>query len=182
MNITFAKATNIHKDTIFNWLLESHVQEFWDNSQEHKDDILNFIDKRPQTYFEGTTEYWVGFIDNEPFAFILSDILKKEEIDLPEIYRANMSQTGHTISLDFCIGNKKYLGQGLGTLTLSKFMTFYISEVDTKSDTFFIDPDESNPRAINVYNKAGFTKVGQYVATKGAFVGHNGFLMVKKYE
>ena len=41
--ITFEKATTTYEEIIFSWLAEPHVQEFWDNSQEHKDDILNFI-------------------------------------------------------------------------------------------------------------------------------------------
>ena len=45
---------------------------------------------------------------------------------------------------------------------------------------FFIDPDENNPRAIRVYNKAGFNKAGQYEVTEGCFIGHGSDLMVKK--
>jgi len=91
-----------------------------------------------------------------------------------------MSQVGHTISLDFGIGNKKYLGCGFGAPTLSAFVTFYKDEVDNKADTFFIDPDENNPRAIRVYNKAGFNKAGQYEVTEGCFIWHGSDLMVKK--
>ena len=91
-----------------------------------------------------------------------------------------MSQVEHTISLDVGIGNKKYLGCGLGAPTLSAFVTFYKDEVDNKADTFFIDPDENNPRAIRVYNKAGFNKAGQYEVTEGCFIGHGSDLMVKK--
>jgi hypothetical protein len=46
MNITFKKATLADKETIFSWLAEPHMMEFWDNSQEHKDDILNFMNGR----------------------------------------------------------------------------------------------------------------------------------------
>lgn len=37
------------------WLNEPHVQEFWDNTQAHKEDILNFIQgrKTPSQYAEG---------------------------------------------------------------------------------------------------------------------------------
>lgn len=178
--ITFEKATTIYEEIIFSWLAEPHVQEFWDNSQEHKDDILNFIYGHQQTYFAGTTQYWIGFIDRNPHAFILSDILKQDQTDLSKTHLANMSATAHTISLDFCIGNKKYLGRGLAASTLSEFMIFYKKEIDPKADTFFIDPDENNPRAIRVYHKAGFVKVGEYQATQGAFIGHNSDLMVKK--
>jgi RimJ/RimL family protein N-acetyltransferase len=180
MKIHFEKVTGAHLDTIFSWLLQPHIIEFWDNSQEHKDDILNFILGKPQTYFAGTTKYWIGLIDNEPYAFVLSDILKKDQEDLSETHLANMSETGHTISLDFAIGNKEYLGRGLAAPTLSAFMLFYKRDIDPKADTFFIDPDEDNPRAIRVYNKAGFIKVGQYQAKQEEFIGHNSDLMVKK--
>ena len=57
MNIHFEKAALKHIDIIFSWLQEKHIQEFWDNSQNHKDDILNFIHEKPQKYFAGTMEY-----------------------------------------------------------------------------------------------------------------------------
>lgn len=41
-NISFEKATLPHKDLIFAWLEKPHVQEFWDNSSEHREDILLF--------------------------------------------------------------------------------------------------------------------------------------------
>ena len=59
MNINFEKTSISDIDTIFSWLAEPHMIEFWDHSQEHKDDILNFIYNKPQTYFEGTTHYSV---------------------------------------------------------------------------------------------------------------------------
>ncbi|MCE2730696.1 MAG: hypothetical protein LW599_01220 [Rickettsiaceae bacterium] len=57
MNIHFEKAALKHIDIIFSWFQEKHIQEFWDNSQNHKDDILNFIYEKPQKYFAGTTKY-----------------------------------------------------------------------------------------------------------------------------
>lgn len=53
--IEFEQATLKHKDIIFQWLAEPHMQEFWDNSQEHKDDILIFMNgrKKASSYFNG---------------------------------------------------------------------------------------------------------------------------------
>ena len=48
------------------------------------------------------------------------------------------------------------------------------------ADTFFIDPDENNPRAKHVYAKAGFEHVGDYSPHEGAFIGSTSLLMVKK--
>jgi len=179
MNIHFEKASLKHKDTIFSWLAEPHMMEFWDNSQEHKDDILNFIHKRKQHYFYGTTMYWVGLTDGEPFCFLLSDILQENQ-DLSAIHRNYMSKSGHTISLDFGIGNKNHLGKGLAAPTLAAFVNFYHNQIDPLADTFFIDPDENNPRAKHVYTKAGFEQVGEFDVQDGVFKGSVSYLMVKK--
>ncbi|WP_424492212.1 hypothetical protein ACE5D9_07315 [Rickettsia sp. 2024-CO-Wats] len=61
-----------------------------------------------------------------------------------------MSKSGHTITLDFGIGNKNFLGQGLASSTLAAFIKFYHKYIDPLSDTFFIDPDENKPRAIRL--------------------------------
>lgn len=179
--IYFEKATLAHEETIFKWLAEPHMQEFWDNTPEHKNDILNFIYGRKQHYFAGTTMYWVALINAQPFAFILSDEILPVETDLPHIYREHLSKTGRTISLDFGIGNKDFLGKGLAATTLMQFTTFYQKQIDPLADVFLIDPDENNPRALHVYEKAGFKLVGNYVPSNGAFIGSTSYLMVKHF-
>lgn len=181
LNITFEKASLAHEEIIFQWLSEPHMMEFWDNTQEHKDDIRNFIYGRKQEYFKGTTKYWIGSIDNQPYAFILTDEIKSSEHDLPALLREHLSTTGHTIVLDFGIGNKMFLGKGLAAPTLKAIIQFYQSNVDHDADTYFIDPDEHNPRAIHVYEQAGFKIVGkEEPATKGGFIGQQSLLMVQK--
>lgn len=179
MNLHFEKAAPHHQDTIFQWLAEPHMIEFWDNSQDHKNDILNFIHGRKQTYFYGTTQYWIGLMDNTPFSFILSDIFLEHQ-GLSKAHKRHLSPSGHTIGLDFGIGNTDYLGKGLSAPTLDAFVHFYQGQVDPLADTFFIDPDANNPRACHVYGKAGFQYVGDYNVQAGAFVGHISHLMVRK--
>lgn len=180
--IHFEKATLAHKDLIFEWLDEPHIKEFWDNSQEHKGDLLNFINGRKQHYFYGTTRYWLGYYDNHPFCFVLSDELLSNQKDLTERRRVHLSKDGKTISLDFGIGNSAFLGKGLAAPTLMAFTKFYQGEIDPKADTFFIDPDENNPRTQHVYEKAGFKIIGKAVLQKGYFIGSESFIMVKKLE
>jgi hypothetical protein len=54
VTLSFEKISLRHIDIIFNWLAEPFVQEFWDNTQGHKDDILNFVHgrKEPSNYPE----------------------------------------------------------------------------------------------------------------------------------
>lgn len=101
------------------------MQEFWDNSQEHKDDIINFINGRvtPSAYFNGIINYWIGFMDGEPFCFILTS---KEGPDrpCPQIYTDHMSTTGSSYSLDFGIGNISFLNKGLAAQHLRPLLAF----------------------------------------------------------
>lgn len=95
------------------------------------------------------------------------------------MHRHHLSKNGHTITIDFGIGNIVFLGKGLAAPTLQAFTEFYKREIDPKADTFFIDPVENNPRAFHVYEKAGFQMVAYYVMKGGAFEGQKAFLMVK---
>lgn len=59
--IAFKKVHLLHYPFIFKWLEETHVKEWWDNSPEHKADILNFMQGRSQlsSYFEGHPTYFM---------------------------------------------------------------------------------------------------------------------------
>lgn len=141
--------------------------------------IENFIYGRKQHYFYGTTKYWVGYFEDQPFCFILTDdILPSQE--MTDIHRAHLSSSGHTICLDFGIGNTEFLGKHLASPTLETFIEFYRETIDPVADTFFIDPNQNNPRAIHVYLKAGFEMTGSFAVESGFFEGNQSHLLVKK--
>lgn len=180
--IHFEKATSKYRDTIFKWLEEPHVKEFWDNSQAHKDDIENFINgrKEPSEYADGRYVYWIGLLDTLPFCLLMT-IQEFPGEDRPDIKEAHLSRTGHTFGIDYMIGSKDHFGKGLGAKTLDCFTEFFQREVEQNADTFLIDPDESNPRAKHVYSKAGFKHVGDFImGGKGVFAGRKTHLMEKK--
>lgn len=162
--ITFEKATIHHRKIIFSWLAESHVQEFWDNIQSHKDDILNFMEgrKSPSSYFNGKYIYWVASCDGEPYAMLMT-IQATHKDDIGELKLSHLSKTGHTYGIDYMIGNTKYFGKGYGVRTLTEFVDFLRNSVDKKADTIFIDPAIDNPRAKRVYEKAGFKHIADFV-------------------
>jgi len=181
MNIQFEKATLAHKDTIFEWLDKPHVKEFWDNSPEHREDILNFMEGREErsSYFDGIFTYWVGSINGEPYSLLMtSEVIPAP--DLPKEWIPFLSKTGKTLSIDFMIGNEKFFGKGLASPTLRAFTQFIKLNVDPAVDMFIIDPAETNPRAEHVYEKAGFKTVAEFLRDDGYFKGIKHFLMIKK--
>lgn len=182
-NITFEKVTNIHKEIIFSWLAESHAQQFWDNTQEHKDDIINFINGRvkPSNYCDGKYLYWIATAFDKPYAMLMT-IQETILDDIGDLKHAHLSRTGHTYGIDFMIGNPDYLGKGYGAKTLVEFMNYFRSTFDNKADVFLIDPAKDNPRAKHVYEKAGFAYIDDFVMAgdcSGAGKLHH--LLIKKY-
>ncbi len=162
--ITFKQAIPSNKTMIFSWLAEPHVQEFWDNSQAHKDDIVNFINGRKEAshYCNGKYIYWIALSDKKPFAMIMT-IQASPEDDIEELKLSHLSKTGNTYGIDFMIGNPNYLGKGYAATTLAEFIDFFQQEFDPKADTFLIDPTADNPRAKHVYEKAGFEHVDDFM-------------------
>lgn len=162
--ITFRRASPEYKTDVWKWLEEPHVREFWDNSLEHREDIRIFMEGRQEAspYWEGIFDYWIGFAGGEPFCLLMTSEVEGSESDLPEVWRDYVSKTGKTLTVDFMIGNRKYLGCGLAAPTLEGFTKFIRQAVDPVVDTFFIDPADSNVRARHVYEKGGFRVVASF--------------------
>ncbi len=187
--ITFERATFEHKETLFQWLDEPHVMEFWDNAPEHRLDIINFMEGRTtrSPYFNGDHNYayWIGFIGKDPFALMMtSELLKEQCLAEKSPYIPlfdHLFQGGKTIALDFMIGNTHYLGKGLAAPTLCAFMDFFKDSIDPSATMYMIDPSHDNPRAQHVYQKAGFRKIGTYTSQRGYFEGDTSDVMIKKY-
>ena len=184
MKIDFRTAQLSDKEMIFSWLTEPHVQEFWDSSEAHKQDILNFINGRkiPSTYCEGKYQYWIAEYDSQPYALLM--IIPTTQLDPVDLIKKRyLSQTGATYSIDYMIGNPSFVGKGYGALTLSSFIEFYREKIEVTADTFLIDPTTDNPRAKHVYEKAGFKCVGNFIMKEAGASGVNKehHLLVKNF-
>ena len=180
--ITFEKASPKHRENVFEWLEAPHVKEFWDNSQNHRDDILIFMDgrKEPSPYFDGIFDYWIGLINNDPYCLVMTSEILPTQTDLSDLWKSNLSKNGKTFSIDFMIGHQKYFGKGLAAPTLEAFTDFIKDKFYPSVDTFFIDPEESNGRAKHVYEKAGFNYVADFHRDSNGEKDVRHFLMVKK--
>lgn len=174
----FLSVNKTHLTLLFNWLDAPHVKAFWDNSPEHRDDIIHFADgrKTPSTYFGGAFSYWIGFVEKNAFCLIMTSLLQPLD-DLPTLWIDHLADSGHTYSLDFCIGNIDYLGKRKAAPTLQAFMRFFQQTVDPHAVRFLIDPDAENTRAIKAYASAGFSPVGDFEMPKGYFAGQKTLLM-----
>lgn len=179
---TFKKLGVEHREIVLQWLSEPHIVEFWDTSPEFREDLLIFINgrKEPSPYWNGMFDYWVGSANTEPYCLLMTSEVRADQSDLPETWRPHLSPTGRTWSIDFMIGNNKYLGKGLAAPTLKAFMQFVREKMHPSVDTFFIDPAASNSRAKHVYEKAGFVNLETFYRNCGNEKNVKHFLMVER--
>lgn len=167
---------------INSWLGQSYVQDFWDNSVEHRQDIQIFSQGRKVSspYFGGCFSYWLGFLNGKPFSLIMTSNLNPEDESLPKAYRPHLLSRGKTCSLDFMIGDKAPLGKGLAAPTLKAFTEYFSRSVDPKVRSFILDPEKDNLKAFKSYERAGVQCVDSFTQEGGAFDQKEHFLMVKK--
>lgn len=142
-----------HRSLVHQWLALPHVTEWFygeglASTFKHLDEILN-----------GSTaaQYWIAYDIDHPFAFLITSYVKKPD----DLYARWCSQKGEAITLDMLIGDLDYLGQGLAHILIHEFLVSqfpHVAEV-------LIDPEATNTRAIHVYQKAGFTVVGEFIPT-----------------
>lgn len=183
MTISFEKAMLPHQQRVLSWLDKPHVRTFWDNSEAHRADIDIFMQGRkiPSPYFDGIFDYWIGAKNNQPFCMMMSNKVCIDD-NVPDIWKKNLSVSGHTVGLDFMIGEEAFLGKGLAHIAINAFISFYLLNIDTKADTFFIDPDKNNHRALRAYEKAGFIKIGEFLPMEGVFKENETIFMIKNTE
>jgi RimJ/RimL family protein N-acetyltransferase len=183
-SLIFRQITPADISLIFSWLKEAHVLEFWDSSQAHKEDILNFAQGRhkPSSYFQGKYTYWIIELEGKPFAFIMTvPISIRDPVD--DIKLTYLSKAGRTYGIDYMIGCPDFLSQGYGAPTLKACIDFFRFKIDPKADIFLIDPATNNPRAKYVYEKAGFKHVADFIMQEigASGSGQKHHLLVKQF-
>jgi aminoglycoside 6'-N-acetyltransferase len=151
MNITFISLTELHFPLLLKWLTTEHVKAWWDKDINWTRELIR---KKYTQYIEGhkSIDAYIICADAEPIGYIqyynVHDFPR--DSDIPALPPT-------CASLDWYIGEPKYLGKGVGTKALELFINEYIF---TKFDSIFVDPDKKNLAAIRAYEKVGFALWG----------------------
>lgn len=102
--------------------------------------------KKPfQAYIIGVDAVPAGYIQ----LYNAHDFLREDNDSLAEL-------SDSLAALDIFIGEKEFLGKGLGSRILTQFLEEY---VDPHYDACLVDPDTANIGAIRAYEKAGFKEI-----------------------
>ena len=155
--INFRKASLSDETLVRAWFNKPHVQEFWDNSGDTWRNFKNYIKNQ-----KILIDYWICSYDTQPYGLILTSNAAEptpEEFptDSDDLLITHLEPVGVTFTIDFFIGEEDFLGKGFSYRTLEKF-----AEIQDPSVTgFVISPAKTNTKAIHIYEKYGFMKVGE---------------------
>lgn len=160
---TFKPVVESQQEMIHKWLQQDYIKE-WIHGQGLQN-TLTGLTKFIQLYKETQaidrhspiTQHWIGYEEDKPLVYLLtSNTLKDEESD----YSKHRETEGLAITLDIFICDKEYLGKGLATQIIREFLLSQFSDVTE----VFIDPEQTNKKAVHVYQKAGFKIIDEYIA------------------
>ncbi len=144
-HITLRSANPEHKALLFIWSTESDATPFW-YGELYNEPIptrKGFDDEFPDYYFDGSKPY-------KGRSFIIYDGLNPiGQINYNEIDQKNRSS-----EFDIIIANHSNQNKGVGTEAVRIFTDWLFATFEL--DKMFVHVLEANPRAIRVYEKAGY--------------------------
>ena len=147
-DISFRRLQTEDLNLLHKWLNEPHVHEWYDKDKEN---TIEAITERygPKSKTAGLTDCYVVSYENKPLGYIQ----KYKVNDWPE-FADYVGYDDHTASVDLFIGAPSFMGQGLGSLMLKKFLKEVVF-ADPDISTCIIGPEPENKRGIRAYEKAG---------------------------
>ncbi len=138
---------------VLEWFKQEHVAQFWNGVglQNTLKSIETFVSGKETSF-----HIWIAYEQQIPFAY-----LKTARIDLEKdpLYAQYCDVEAIAITLDLFIGDTRYLGKGLAHIMIQELL----QQKFLHASDIFIDPAVDNPRAIHVYEKAGFKKLEEFI-------------------
>ena len=156
MHISFVKLQAQYFPLLLKWLDEPFISKWWDRDVEWN---IGLIEKKYTPYTKGYKESngirkpihaFIIQVDDVPIGYIQY----YNKYDFPPEKNFSLDKMPASLAaIDFYIGEKDYIGKGIGAKLLGKFLMGYVFK---KFNACFVDPASSNNAAIHTYRKVGF--------------------------
>lgn len=172
--IAFKKAGKSDQKLIQAWLDKPHIKEYWDNAQEIMARFESSLKKG-----EDHRNFWICFYHQEPFGLMITldvTVPNPHAKEILDHLTPWIEPEGKTLIFDFVIAEEVFLGKGLASEVLKKF----IEVLDVSDKALLADPEVKNEKGIHILEKAGFVKVSTFIRGQGFFRGKPHYLLKLK--
>ncbi len=151
-SIHFKYLRKDQEEMVKQWLSQDYVSEFWNGVglENTLKSISQFVNGKEDLY-----TLWIAYAESTPFGYLMVS-----KVDLAkDNFARKLSANSKAITLDLLIGDRFYLGKGLGCRMIRELL---LQKYGDRTDVF-IDPEINNSKAIHVYEKVGFQKVEEFI-------------------
>ncbi len=145
--IRFKLITEKDLEQLYVWLQLRHIREFWDDGDRTIEQVRSHFFQKNQV------KRYIIFIDEQAVGYIQAYV-----IDAKHEYKKFVLPKESTIGIDYFIGNSSFLGRGFAIPILRDFIKLHCSV-----NQILVDPIPGNQKAIRIYKKFGFIKIGIHV-------------------
>jgi aminoglycoside 6'-N-acetyltransferase len=135
------------------WLSREHVKRWW--TEPSPDEVVEHYG--PAIEGREPTDLYVIQMDEEPIGFIQT-YLATDHPDWERIIQVGKGVAG----VDLFIGEPEFLGRGIGTRALTRFVEDIVFDRPT-TRACVADPDAENVVSLLIFEKAGFSRAREFV-------------------
>jgi RimJ/RimL family protein N-acetyltransferase len=146
--LQFQRLTHADLPLMHRWLTGDHVRQWYAKRSLSYTDVLHRY--QPFINRECPTEPFLIVYAATPIGYIQTYAL----VDYPD-YNLYVQADDRAAGVDLFIGEPRYLGQGLGSLSLRAFLTTIVF-ANPRFTSCIMGPEPANQRAIRTYEGVGF--------------------------
>lgn len=139
---------------IYGWIKRPHIFEWWG-----KPTWEDYAEGKREDFISPCWNGYVVYQASSPLCYIQS---WRQGLDQDPWWPGERKGM---VNVDLFIVEETLCNKGLGAAILSEFSECLLRHPDV--DLVTIDPKPENSRAIRCYEKAGFSKLGQYETSDG---------------
>jgi RimJ/RimL family protein N-acetyltransferase len=154
MTVGFRRLTETDLPLLYEWLQREHVQ-FWWRERESYDAVV----RRYLPAIEGgePTDLYLILVDDRPAGFIQTYLVS----DHPD-YQSLVGVEEGVAGVDLFVADPEQTGKGLGSTVIAQFVRDVVFAAP-QIHACIADPDAENHASLRAFEKAGFTRVRDFV-------------------
>jgi aminoglycoside 6'-N-acetyltransferase len=153
IKVSFQPLTEADYPLLLRWLNEPHVSQWWGREISTIEHVHSKY--APRVAGEEPGWYYIFKVADESVGYIQCYWLK----DYPEYAdQLGIVIGDKTAMFDIFIGERKWIGRGIGTQVLRQFFKDYIFG-SMQAQNCVVGPEETNTAAIKAYAKAGMKHI-----------------------
>jgi RimJ/RimL family protein N-acetyltransferase len=154
VNIAFRPLTAADLRLLHEWLRRDHVKRWWTDRESYEEVVEHYL---PSIEGREPTDLYFIVFDERPIGFIQNYKVS----DYPD-YAALVQVEEGVAGVDLFIAEAELVGRGLGTEVLKTFVAEMVF-ADPGIHACIADPDVDNVASLRAFEKAGFTRVRDFV-------------------